>query len=102
MRGKGGCAFIFGSGYDADGAKRSFWGADACSAKHAFVCKIEIVFEKLPQKYTWVAAESECRRRHGHLAHMLHVGDDNEVYAACQDERCWIGLNDRVCADAHM
>ena len=51
------CAYIHGSGYPTK-SKRSRWGDHRCSEKHAFVCKIEIIFEKLPQKYTWVAAES--------------------------------------------
>ena len=58
-----------------------------------------ICYEVVPVTHTWTGAESDCRQRGGHLAHIPDDRHQNIIYSVVKQYHghdVWIGLHDRA------
>jgi hypothetical protein len=81
-----------------DTFKRGLWGDHPCNQKLSAVCQV-------PAQYTlhiskeakeFAVARYDCEMQAGMLATVHSLAENRRVAAACDSQRCWLGLNDRL------
>lgn len=89
------CGYLHGLAYP-DSNKHKQWGDHPCKDHMSFVCQIPVNFREIKTPTDWATAEQGCNKIDGHLADIQSAIDNDNVFGACKEKRCWVGLNDRA------
>jgi hypothetical protein len=90
------CVYIHGVNYRNTG-ERGQWGDHPCEQRLPAVCEVPATkrYTFFAKKLAFDDASAHCKQQGGDLASIQSFDENEAVLSACQNDRCWMGLNDK-------